>query len=348
MLPRSCRRTLVVILALGGLTDCNTTFTNPFTGQNKTQTPAASDDFIFASDSDASSPNGLAETFSASSSAAATLRRLTFCNTGATPCNTLEAAAAPDRKRLAVRRVTKDTNGDGVLTEEDGAAVVFVDLARSVEATLVDASNHVEGVDWSPVDGVIIYSAQGTGGVEDLFRMDTNGQNNQNLTSSAGIRERRPRIDPSGSFAVFERIDASGKGAIWIFNSSLSQVQVDPGGPGSAPLAGTPYLVGSDADPTFSPDGGSVAFRRLTSTVGLGTWDILTVKAGGSGLRSVVTGPRYRGAPDWNAKGIIFPELDPVQGTMSLVVVQPDGSGRSTPLTLNPGFGLTFPRWLAP
>jgi hypothetical protein len=59
-----------------------------------------------------------------------------------------------------------------------------------------------------------------------------------------------------------------------------------------------------------------------------------------------VSGPAYRGAPDWGAQGIVFAEGDPATGAYSLVVVQPDGSGRRTVLSLGPGFLLSNPRWL--
>ena len=157
-----------------------------------------------------------------------------------------------------------------------------------------------------------------TGGLDDLFRVDPNGQNNRNLTVTADVTERRPRIDPTGSVAVYERIEGDGKGTIFVFNSTQSQFRVTSGGPGTAALPGTPYVVGADADPDYSPDGRSIVFRRLTATGngGLGTWDVMTVRADGTGLAVVATGPAFRGAPDWGPLGIVFPEVDTAAGTV--------------------------------
>src|SRR5262249_6650384 len=157
-------------------------------------------------------------------------------------------------------------------------------------------------------------------------------------TRSAGIRERRPRIDPTGSLAVYERIDASGKGEIWIFSSGLNQIRVTGGGDAGPALPGTPYVVGSGADPAYSPHGEAIAFRRAIGTGldGRGTWDLLTVVSGAGGPTVLVSGPAYRGAPDWGPAGIVFEEVDPLTGAASLVAVQPDGSGRRVLATANP------------
>ena len=141
---------------------------------------------------------------------------------------------------------------------------------------------------------------------------------------------------------------AGGKGAIYLYIAADNQVLVAPPGPGTDPLPGTLYFVGSNADPAFSPDAQSVVFRRLTAVAdgNFGTWDILTVHLDGTGLQVLVSGPAFRGAPDWGPQGIVFPEVDLTKGQASLVVVQPDGSGRRTFFTLDPGYLLSSPRWL--
>ena len=124
--------------------------------------------------------------------------------------------------------------------------------------------------------------------------------------------------------------------------------RVSAGADGSERLAGTPYAVGSDADPDYSPDGRSVVFRRLTATGngGLGTWDLMTARLDGSALTTIVTGPAFRGAPDWGSRGIVFPETDAAAGAARLVLVQADGSGRQALVTLGSSFEISYPRWL--
>lgn len=349
--------TLSLLVAAVLSSACRSDFPNPFEGLNPTLPPRPDAEIVFTSSlyEQAGAPR---EVFAVKSDGAG-LSRLTFCNdASAERCDNLEAAPAPDRLRMALRRVTEDTDGDGRLTEADGAALLVVDFDRSIEGRLLKPAARASGIDWSPVGELVVYSAAGEGGSEDLFRADSNGLNTRNLTcqvdaqgrpcANASVRERRPRIDPTGSIAVFERIGDSEKGEVWIFNTTIAQVRVTQGStPGDA-LPGTPYRVGSDADPDFSPDNRSIVFRRLTGTGngGLGTWDVLTVRTDGSGLAVVASGPQFRGAPDWGPKGIVFNEVDVAAGTSSLVVVQPNGSGRTTPVSAGAGFAIDFPRWL--
>ena len=340
MTARHLRPAIAAAALLGA---CNTTYDNPFANSNPTVAPRADATIVYTSNGYAARPGSPDEVFGVGD-AGAGVTRLTFCNTSTRLCSSIEAAPAPDRLRVALRRVDADGNKDGQLTAADGEALLVVDLARSVEGGLLESNAKVSGIDWSPSGDVLVYSAAGEGGIDDLYRADPNGQNTRNLTSTNTVRERRPRIDPSGSAALFERIDVDGKGQIWLFSSTGTQVRVTTGGDGSAALAGTPYLVGSDADPDFSPDGRSVVFRRLTGSGGPGTWDIMTARLDGTGLTTLVTGAAFRGAPDWGPKGIVFSEID--SASARLVVIQGDGSGRQVLVTLGPSFDISYPRWL--
>ena len=342
MTARHLRPAIVAAALLGA---CNTTYDNPFANSNPTVAPRADATIVYASNGYAARPGSPDEIFAVGDGGAG-VTRLTFCNNDTRRCSSIEAAPAPDRFRVALRRVDTDSNKDGQLTAADGEALLVVDLARSVEGGLLQSNAKVSGIDWSPTGDVLVYSAAGEGGIEDLYRADPNGQNTRNLTSTNTVRERRPRIDPSGSAALFERIDVDGKGQIWLFSSTGAQVRVTTGGDGSAALAGTPYVVGSDADPDYSPDGRSVVFRRLTGSGNgaLGTWDIMTARLDGTGLTTLVTGAAFRGAPDWGPKGIVFPEVDST--STRLVLVQGDGSGRQVLVTLGSSFDIGYPRWL--
>ena len=172
------------------------------------------------------------------------------------PCDTLEAALAPDRARAWSRRGRADTNGDGRLTAADGESLVFVDLARGTE-----------GRRWCPATRT---SRASTGRPAATRRLQRARRGRPRGPVRDGperpeqpepdphrrrSRERRPRIDPTGTVAVYERIEATGKGASSC-SSSPGQHAVTPGGDGGrGALTGTPYMVGLDADPDYSPDG---------------------------------------------------------------------------------------------
>jgi len=326
---------------------CNTQYENPFADTSPTLAPRADATVVYTSNGYAARPGSPRELFALGGATSAPAR-LTFCNNDSRRCDAVEAAPAPDRVRVALRRVETDTDKDGRLTPADGESLLVVDLSRGVEGGILQNNAKVSGIDWAATGDVLVYAAAGEGGIEDLYRADPNGLNTRNLTSTAAVRERRPRIDPSGSAAVFERIDDTGKGQVWLFSSTGAQVRVSAGADGTERLAGTPYVVGSDADPDYSPDGRSVVFRRLTSTGngGLGTWDLMTARLDGSALTTVVTGPAFRGAPDWGSRGIVFPETDTAAGAARLVLVQADGSGRQDLVTLGSSFEISYPRWL--
>ncbi len=220
-----------------------------------------------------------------------------------------------------------------------------MDLSRSVE-TIIFPSRRVLAADYSPDGTFVIFSSVPAQTTEsDLFYSAPNGDAEENLTITPTVQERNPRIDPFARTVVFEKIDETGVSRIYLYPATALT-----SGPATGPaLPGTPYVVGADADPVISPDGASIAFTRLTATGngGLGTWDLLTLKADGASQPVVIaTGPVYRGTPDWGANGILFVETDAATSRSQLVRVQPDGSGRTVLRTESSSGRMGAPRWL--
>jgi hypothetical protein len=328
------------------LAGCAREYGNPFAGSESTAAPSPAADIVFTSNMHAARPGSGREVF-AVEDGGANPTRLTFCADEGSSCSSLDVAFGPDRQRAMVRRVVAAANDDGRLDEADGAALFLIDFARSVQGELLPRTAAIESVDWSAISDVVVFAGNGEGGLEDLFRVDPNGDNSRNLTVTPNLRERHPRIDPTGSVAVFERIEGTGPAQIWIFFTTQAQSRVTVGGTPGPALAGTPYVVGSDADPDYSPDGRSIVFRRLTAlgTGGRGDWDIVTVSADGANPRTIVSGPAYREAPSWGPGGIVFTERA-ADGSTSIVVVDPEGANRRVVLTAGPGFELGNARWL--
>ena len=331
---------VVAALALG----CARTYDNPFAGSRPTVAPSAAAAIVYSSN--AHSTRAGREIFAVEESGASPTR-LTFCTEDAAVCSSLEASFDTDRDRAVVRRVLADTDSDGRLTAADAASLFLVDFERSVQGEILPANARVSGVDWSSVSNVIVYSGQGTGSLEDLFRMDPNGQNNRNISGSTAIRERHPRVDPTGSVAVFERIDGSGKGQIFVFVTTQVQTRITSGGETGPALPSTPYIVGSDADPDYSPDGRSIVFRRLTGLGDgrLGHWDLMTVRTDGTALTTILSGAAWRDAPDWGTHGIVFSESAD-DGRTQIVIINPDGSNRRAIVSVPSGVELGSARWL--
>jgi Tol biopolymer transport system component len=331
------RRSYVVALVLLSTAACGTDRANPFAQPSFTLPPSADAALLFVSGSWAPEPGQPRELF-ALDAAGSKLERLTNCTQADTPCDFLEVAPSPDRSRVAAVRSTTGA-------EAGTSALYFMDLARSVE-TLIVQRRLVGDVDWSPDGFFLLYSsALDNSGREDLFYATPDGTTDNNLTQTTDVRERSPRVDPSSTTAVYERIDQTGVGRIYLYNAVAPITSAATTGPA---LPDTPYVVGADASPVFSPDATFVAFRRLTGigNGGLGTWDLLRVRVDGTQVQTIATGPEFRGAPDWGPQGIVFVETDATAGESRLVVVQPDGSGRAVLRTENAGFRMAAPRWL--
>jgi Tol biopolymer transport system component len=329
---------LVVVALLFVCVGCHKgSNTNPFGGSSSTRPAPADAALVFVTGSWATDPGQPRELVSIGADGS-NMQRLTACAAASDPCEVVQVALSPDRNRAAaIRASAKGAPGTSTL--------YFMDLSRSVEKLLFP-SKRIGSVDWSP-DGVfLVYAAAGTpqDPGEDLFYAEPNGNNDQDLTNTPGIRERSPRVDPHSQTAVYERIDDSGLARIYLYQ----QTPITAGGTPGPPLPGTPYIVGSDADPAYAPDASTLTFRRLTGidNGGLGSWDVLTVKLDGTGEQTLATGGVYRGAPDWGRGGIAFVETDAAAAVSRLVVVQPNGSGRKVLREEPSAFGMASPRWI--
>jgi hypothetical protein len=218
-----------------------------------------------------------------------------------------------------------------------------MDLSRSVE-TIIFPNRKVLSADYSPDASFVIFSAiapQTT--EEDLFYSQPNGQAEENLTQSLTVRERNPRVDPFARTAVFERIDESALAA-----STSTRAHALTGGRPTGPAPRNALRRGGRRRPhaaSPTPWWSSSADRHRTAA--LARPDLLTLRADGVVKPVVIaTGPLYRGAPDWGSRGILFVETDAAISRSQLVLVQPDGSGRTVLRTEDAGSRMGAPRWL--
>ncbi len=309
-----------------------------------TSVPASADSVFVASDAWAPRAGNSFELFAVGASSQAT--RLTFC----TGCQALGAAPSLDRTRIALRRASADTNRDGRLDDLDRVSLLLVDLARQIEGPFLPDGWSNSSVDWASDGTFLIHTSSPDGSADDLYQIDSNAQNNQRIIITPNVRERGARLNAAITRVVYERIDGLGAGRseIWIFASSTNTARLTDSGIVGEPLAGTLYLVGSDAGPDYSPDGGSVVFRRLTSnSVAGGAWDILVVPVTGGAPRVIASGPQFRSNPDWSKDGIVFSESNLTTGGTDVVVMDPSTGARRVLQSFGNGFKAGAPRWIA-
>jgi len=114
----------------------------------------------------------------------------------------------------------------------------------------------------------------------------------------------------------------------------------------SPPVRLTNRSAGSDADPTWSPDGSMIAFRRRVAS---DNFDVYVMRSDGSGVRPVATGPAVEEKPTWSPDGsqLMIISNRTASGrpgrTYDLYVLDADG-GEPHPLGLSANVVLT-PVW---
>jgi len=341
-MPRG-RSVVPLVVATAVLGACGNDSNNPFDQLALSRPPSESAVILYVSGAWSDSPGAPRELF-ATNADGSEVEQLTFCTRNDPPCDFLNLSTSPIRERIVAVRTTA--------TAEPGtAALYFMDLGRSVETILTD-QRRIGSADWSVGGSLILFSAGDPTGDESLFTIQPNGTNESLTIAEPNTRERSPRLEPSGITAIFESISSAGYGSVATLAAGaegLTSQLLTPGGDPARPLAGTPYYVGSDADPAYSYDSRSIIFRRLTSTGngGYGTWDLYVLGETDVEPVPLITGVGvYLGAPYWGPGGITFVEIDAAANEARLVVVQPDGSDRTVVHVEDAGYRMAAPRWL--
>ncbi len=191
----------------------------------------------------------------------------------------------------------------------------------------------------------------------------------------AGTRDLGPlRYSPNAAKIAFQRVDASGKGQIWVMKADgTSATQVSPAGVSSATFAWSPdgarlaivanlqlYLVNADgtglraltaapnavALPSFSADGTKIAFANVA---GSATSQIYVINTDGTGLTNLSQSPTtWDVEPVWSPDGakIAFTRFitQPALFTGDLYVMNPDGSAKANLSASRDTFGSVWSR----
>jgi eukaryotic-like serine/threonine-protein kinase len=164
----------------------------------------------------------------------------------------------------AARRITNDLNNyAGVSLSSDSNAMVTVQseansnlwLAPNGDATrarqITSGSNsHDNSVSWTP-DGKIVYVTNANG-PPDVWIMDSDGKNQKQLTSDAGVNI-FPNVSPDGRYIIFDSSRNSGS----LNTFYIWRINID----GSNPKQLT--QVGNEFFPVCSPDGKWVLYTPL-------------------------------------------------------------------------------------
>jgi len=192
---------------------------------------------------------------------------------------------------------------------------------------------------WSPADqSIMVVECRAEDRPDRLLVIKLDGSAVRQLETN----ERRvedPMISPDGRAVTYWAAETAGRPN----GGSIYTLAMDGSSP---PVQLTDRKAGSDADPTWSPDGTMIAFRRRVSA---DNFDVYLMRADGSGVRPVATGPAVEEKPSWSPDGrqmMIISNRD-ASGepgkTYDAYVLDVDG-GTPRPLGLSANVVLT-PAW---
>ena len=194
-------------------------------------------------------------------------------------------------------------------------------------------------VSWGPADqSIMVVECRAEGRPDRLLVIKLDGTVVRELkTGQPRIED--PMISPDGRTVAYWGRDSRGGPN----GGSIFTVAMDGS---SEPVQLTDRKAGSDADPSWSPDGTMIAFRRRVSNDNL---DVYVMRSDGSGVRPVATSRAVDEKPAWSPDGrqlMIISNRDASgdpDKTYDVYLVDLDG-GEPEPLGLTAGVVLT-PVW---
>ncbi|HEX8087714.1 MAG TPA: protein kinase [Blastocatellia bacterium] len=174
----------------------------------------------------------------------------------------------------AARRITNDLNNySGVSISSDSTAMVTVQsevnsnlwVAPNGDATrarqITSGSNSYENaLSWTP-DGRIVYVTD-TNGPPDIWVMDSDGRNQKQLTSDAGVNI-FSTVSPDGRYIVFDSSRSGGFSTFYVW-----RMNIDGSNPKQLTYGANEYF------PACSPDGKSVYYTPLNDSGKPSVWRV--------------------------------------------------------------------------
>ena len=162
----------------------------------------------------------------------------------------------------------------------------------------------------------IVYSGTDESG-DQIFLMDPDGGNVEQLTFDSGQVRRYPSISPNGDKIVF----SSGQ---W---GDMNLYLINPDGSG---LTSFTELKGDEAFPKWSPDGKTIVFSSTRD----GNSEIYLINADQTGFTRLTNDPAEDVSPYWSPDGTTIVFSSDRDGDLDIYTMKPDGNELNC-LTIN-------------
>jgi hypothetical protein len=266
-----------------------------------------------------------------------------------TDCSFVHGQVLNGRKNIMVHAACSDTNGDGIIANDDETELYIIDL-QTEEKTCLTCEFDLLGInnpDYSPVNEKIVFSSHRTRDLENhLYTIDADKTLIQ-LTNDSSYWEfdcawNEDATKIAVGRVVEQELPLTIPSQVWIMNSNGSGLEkITDGGPNEGnegPSRG--YPIGVDVDPDFSRDSKKIVFSRLkTGQINgqFGVWELVIVDIV-SRETEVLDSAYANMIPVWSEKGIlvvrqVYDSEDPASSTQGLVLYK---DGTFTELEENP------------
>ncbi len=244
------------------------------------------------------------------------------------------AHISPDGKKFVFTVFTNDTNGNGLVGEDDmeSSEVGVMDIDGGNYKLLTRNNSADFGAVWSPDGSRILFTTSRFDGQFDLATIKSDGSGFKRLTSTKQIHEMDPHWG-NNNVIVFNRW-FPGKipvACIWKMDSNgKNEVQLTkPNFPKKS--YGAPF---GDMDPKVSPDGRMIAFERHQNNkgnFGFGNYDLYVMNIDGSNVKNISRNNAAEAVPTWslNGKELAFWAIsEKAEDALDIFITNIDGTKR--------------------